>query len=428
MARLESIRFTPHRLVREAEIHSWNPINRGKIFDGLPQIFWSNSAPWREANLWAMERVTSGEVDVQTVQSNMRALHTYANWLEETATGWWEFPTKKKDRCLVRYRGFLIESRDKGSLAASTVSQRMRDVIHFYRWLKASRLLSNDWPTWEEKTIGIRLTDLYGLERTLAISTTDLAIPNRKIVGAKLEGGLLPVSASNRDLLLNFALKEASEELFLFLTLGFYTGMRMGSIADLKVATITRAVPDPSADGLYLLSLGPSASPSVNTKFSVNGQVWITKTHLDALKEYAYSTRRLKRVSKAKSEDKDLLFLTNNGASYGREGSDRSSAINEQMHRLRKSALLSGMTWMRNLHFHQSRCTFATELAKLLIPIIGSTLTLAIIREAMLHKDEATSRKYIQFVESSPGKEAAANAFTVVFLGLATKHSSEDNV
>ncbi|HCF9437849.1 tyrosine-type recombinase/integrase [Pseudomonas aeruginosa] len=421
MARLESILYTPHRVVVTDDGANWECVAKGNCIGNLPQIFWSNSSPWREANLWAMERATSGETNIQTVQANMRALYTYANWLEDTSTGWWEFPDRKKDRCLVRYRGYLVAARDTGELAGSTVTQRMNDVIHFYRWLKASGLLSAELNTWQDKTIGIALTNQFGLERTMSVTTTDLSIPNRKTIGAGLEGGLLPISTKHRDLLLNLAYENASQELFLFLTLGFYTGMRLGSISDLKVETINRAVPDPSADGLYMLSLGPSASPPVHTKKSVNGQAWITETHLNALKEYSYSVRRLKRVAKADRSNKDLLFLTSEGSSYSRQNPDRSSAINEQMHRLKKAASESNISVFKDFHFHQSRCTFATELAKLLLPEIGSTLTMAILREALLHKDESTSRKYVKFVESAPGKEAAANAFTAQFLGLTSR-------
>lgn len=418
MARLEFIRYVPHRSVILDGCIEWGLVQKGNVIDGLPQIVWSNSMPWREANLWACERATSKDVSLKTVESNARALHAYANWLEETNTDWWDFPPRKADRCLVRYRGELIKARDAGDIAPSTTAERMSAVVRFYRWLNAMRLLSPTWPMWKERTIGIRLTDAVGFERTMLVNSTDLAIPNRRAPGEKLEDGLLPVSAHDRDDILTFAKESASEELFLMLTCGFFSGMRLGTIADLKIQTLERAVPDPATPELFRLAVGPGADPPVQTKFGVTGHVWITRAHLDELRNYAYSVRRLERQGQATPENRDLVFLTRFGNSYAKRGSDKSSAINVEMHGLRRRGVAMGMEILRHFHFHQSRCTFATELAGLAIRAGGAINAISIVMEAMLHKDEATTFKYIKFVEKTPAKTEAANAFTREFLGI----------
>jgi len=77
------------------------------VIEGLPQIFWEDGSPWREANLWAMERVTNGEAILKTVSSNLNGLLNYAKFLESRMLQWFEFPSRKADRCLVQYRGAL---------------------------------------------------------------------------------------------------------------------------------------------------------------------------------------------------------------------------------------------------------------------------------------------------------------------------------
>jgi hypothetical protein len=152
MANLEVVSFSPKRCsVADGKV-AWFAVNAVRAIDGLPQIFWSNRSPWREANLWLLERSMLRDVDPKTVASNATALHGYAIWLESSGVGWWDFPQLRKERCLVRYRGALIEAREAGDLAPSTTSQRMRVVIAFYRWLKNTGLL----------------TDPFGFERTLA--------------------------------------------------------------------------------------------------------------------------------------------------------------------------------------------------------------------------------------------------------------------
>ena len=151
----------------------------------------------------------------------------------------------------------------------------MRVVVLFYRWLRAVGLISTVWPMWHERTVGIHLTDTFGFDRTLTVNTTDLAIQNRAAPGERLEDGLLPVSSIDRNRILEFAKRQASQELFWLLTIGFYTGMRLQTITDLKIKTLENAVPDPADINLYRLSVGPGATPPVATKFGVTGKIWI---------------------------------------------------------------------------------------------------------------------------------------------------------
>ena len=133
VARCESIRFVPHAVEIIDGAISWIPLKYGGI-DGLPQILWENGDPWREANIWLLDR--GRKKDIQTVQSNARPLHAYAQWLESTKDSsrpveWWEFPADEAERCLFRYCGFLIREIDAGTLAPSTASTRMRDASNF---------------------------------------------------------------------------------------------------------------------------------------------------------------------------------------------------------------------------------------------------------------------------------------------------------
>ena len=114
--------------------------------------------------------------------------------------------------------------------------------------------------------LSIRLVDPVGFNRTITVKPTDLAIKNRKAPGDRLEDGLLPVSATHREAILDFAKEHASEELFLILTLGFFTGIRLGTLADLKIQTLERAAPDPASPDLYRLAVGPGADGPANKR------------------------------------------------------------------------------------------------------------------------------------------------------------------
>jgi len=215
----------------------------------------------------------------------MNGLLNYAKFLESRDLQWFEFPARKADRCLVLYRGALIKMRDAGQISPSTASEYMRNCIMFYRWVRHRELLSPHVQLWREKPYVVKYFDRVGFERTISGTTTDLSIPNRKRPGQTLEDGLLPVSETDRDAILDFAAENATPELYLMLALGFFTGMRLGSICDLKIQSLERAAPDPSAEGLLRLAgvvrrnprnfRQPSSSPATSASRSMNlPSVW----------------------------------------------------------------------------------------------------------------------------------------------------------
>lgn len=420
MATVESIHFTPFAKSVVGNGIEWVPLTRGHI-DGLPQICWNTGDPWREANIWLLTRAR--KADIETVRSNARSLLTYARWLESTEntdkpSHWWDFPQREADRCLVRYRGFLIHQSDAGALSPSTVTHRMRDVIQFYRWLYANRLVTPLWPMWKDRNISILLPNNGWFERTITVLSSDLSIPNRKRNSAGLEDGLLPVSNDERTLILELAHEHCSVEFQLMLRLGFDTGMRLGTISDIKVGTLANAIPDPGGADAYLISIGPGAHPPVRTKFRTHGNVMVPSHLFNNLVEYSRSSQRLKRKEIAAAEHKELLFLTRFGNSYVDRKPDKSNAINVEMHKLREIARLHGHN-IDHFRFHMSRATFACDAVTMALKYQSEGIDpVEFVGDLLFHKNRSTTEAYIRYVKKQPIKAALANEFTRVFLGV----------
>lgn len=421
MATLERIHFTPHNVECINKNVTYTSSNSRPSLDGLPQIFWADFTPWREANLWALERATSGESSLKTISGNMNGLLNYAKFLELHDLHWLQFPSRKAERCLVLYRGALIKIRNAGFISPSTASEYMRNCIMFYRWVKHRELLAPHVSLWRDKPYTVKFFDRVGFERTINVITSDLSIPNRKRPGQNLEDGLLPVSDKDREAILDFARKNATPELYFMLSLGFFTGMRLGSICDLKIQTLENAIPAPSAKGLLRIAIGPGVTPAVHTKFDVSGQIWIPEALRDTLLEYAMGLRRMERVMKASIENHDLLFLTRFGNTYGRRRSEQSSAVNVEMSEFRRRGVKAGLLVLQKFRFHQTRCTFGTELARLALSSCSDVaLVIAIVSDALLHApdSEATTFKYIRFIQAQPIKEALSHNFMMAFIGI----------
>lgn len=296
MARLEYIHYKPHRPEVGLSGVIWVADVVVRAVERLPQIFWADGSPWREVNLWALEMGRNRDVKIKTVHSALEHLHKYANWLEQEAIDWRHFPQSKANRVLVRYRGRLIDARDCGELTPSTTTARMNAVIRFYRYAAGRDFISRDVPKWEEKSVVFRYFDTAGFERTMRRITTDISIPNRARHGNRLEDGLLPLSKQHTTELLQFAKENVSEELYLMLLVGFFTGARLCTITTLRVQSLNDAIQDPMAPGMWSIPVGPGTG--IATKFDVKGHLMFPDQVMTVLKNYATSRRRLEAVSR----------------------------------------------------------------------------------------------------------------------------------
>ena len=120
----------------------------------LAQIAWSDNTPWREANLWALAQAEA-QKNLRTIKSVMTGLHRYASWLESVDLSWRHFPPRQADRCLVRFRGELMDAIKKERLAPSTARRDMAAVIRFYRWIDENHILETYGRMWSDRSATI---------------------------------------------------------------------------------------------------------------------------------------------------------------------------------------------------------------------------------------------------------------------------------
>lgn len=379
----------------------------------LPTIVWASGETWGQANLWADHLYE--QLNPQTVMASLKHLVTYAQWLEVEGIVWWHFPEKKSERCLYKFRRALIAARDAYEIAPSTASARMAAVLRFYRWAYAAELINPAGAMWKDKEVAVKTISAFGLERTLRVTSSELKIPNRKVRGGfHLENGVYPVTGEGRRDIQSFADKYASEELSLMLAIGFGSGLRLGTICDLKIATLEHATIDPTT-GWRRMDVGPAASPPVATKLGVNGKVPIwEELHARAI-EYAESSRRLKRQAKATPENRGLLFLNRYGNPYTQ------GAVSTEMCRLRARALDADIHVFQDFHFHRSRATFATLLMRAALRVLPVGEAIDLVRESCLHTNAETTMGYVKFIERSTTMMDSADAFTEAFLGLSKR-------
>jgi len=407
MAVLEIINHKQMVLHRNNE---WKALNDSRT-NVIPQIFFNDGEPWLEANKYAsyMLNSVSGN-DPKTITSKMNHLKAYASWLEKNQIDWRHFPKKEKDRCLFKYRGDLIEARDSGLLAPSTVTTRMGAVIQFYRYAQVENLVDSSSPLWNDNIKTLHFHTTVGFSRTMSVRSSELSIPNRKSKRTTLEDGLLPITEKNRDVLLNFLSENGQVELFLMCLLGFYTGARSETIRTLKISLLENASNDSSSERMKKIAVGPGTG--IKTKNNVSGQITAPDFLVSVLLKYAYSAKRLVRQAKAEKSNKDHLFLSVRGNPYSE------NTFTKLFSDLRKKLIAHGYTQFTHFKFHQSRATYGTNLMKVALENLPSqSKAIKFVRDHMLHKHDSTTWKYITFLEESEVEEELSEEFFRLFTG-----------
>ncbi|HDS1739690.1 site-specific integrase [Pseudomonas putida] len=381
---------------------------------GFPQVCWSNGANWESANFWLVTffpAVMRGAMSLDTLVGLAYCLLHYMNFLERESIHWLAFPLPNSKRCVFQYHLDLQANLKKGNLSFTSGKARLKAVIRFYTDLMNYHLFSQSFSVFEELSLEYKIASIAGLERTLYGSKDQLKLRGSRNIMGRVEDGLLPVNFETQKLVLNIAYESVPSEIYLMLVLGFYTGMRLSTICDLKLLTLKHARASEDG-GFYYLSVGPSVSYApVATKFGVSGEVPIPVYVYDMVRSYIKSSRRVQRLSKATLADQQLVFLNKNGKTYCRKGRGSSSTVNNHMLDIRKAARSQG--YELSFKFHQTRATFGTDfvLSNLDKPGVSLKSVIGTLKDVMLHKSEKATMTYIRFVQSNKAKAKWADEF-----------------
>ncbi len=361
----------------------------------VPWISWKSGVLWVEASLFLAETCVhkfnlSKKND--SAISDASHLKAYADFLESNSFVWNYFPEEKYKRATYLFRGHLIKLREKRKYANSTISARISAVRRFYIWSIRNNLLdSNSHSPFELERKTFRFINSFGVQQVQSVVTSDLSISNRKVNSNSPEDGLYPIKASDRDLLFNACEGVVTHEFFLMLKLGFFSGMRIGTIIDLKVSSLQQAFDSKWMVNAKSIGVGPNFG--ISTKDEVEYYPSIPTELWKELMSYCGSVRRLVRQGKATDEIKDLVFITQRGDKYKVNSNQR------QMEKMRLIAPTLGLD-LSNFYFHCTRATFGSKVVDDMMKSgHANAKILAALMGLMGHVSSESSMRYVKFVE-----------------------------
>lgn len=413
MAIIENINHHPMIFKPDSnkQDYGFSECEKRKKIESFPQLFMSGGEPWFEANRYAFFRYYDSQKDLKTVKNDLSHLARYASWLENIGLDWLHFPKRKAERCLFRYRGYLIGLRDEGLLAPSTTTEAMNTVVAFYRWASHNGFAAERPSLFDNEIKTISFFDKVGFSRSMSVTSSEISIPNRVREGIKLEGGLTPISQDSTKILMGFLSKHQNYQLYLIAKVSLLTGCRYESVTSLNITALKNSYPDTSLPNIMKVEIGPGTG--VETKFDVSGAVYFPISLIEELYAYFNSAEAIFRRSKANDKLQRNIFITSWGNLYSRQ------SFSTLLHRLKGELIESGHTEFGRFKFHQLRATFCTMLMRAILSTKGMSTLNAIefVKDAMLHKDASTTWKYIKFIEREPIEAKFLETLWSIFTG-----------
>ena len=402
---LQKLRFVVRDDCAQEAFEKYKPQSVGSPIPGVRAVFFEHGDIWEEASAYLAERAFTksamGE-PLDAIEGDAGSLRAYAEFLESNeGLEWWKFPEERFNRPTYLFRGYLVRKRNDRQIAPSTATRHISSIKRFYEWVLVKRLLDPAAEPYREKRVGVSYTDSIGLEHSISARSSDLAIPYRSAASTGVDGGLRPITIADRDALLSLVEGEFPKEFILHLKLGFFTGMRIGTIVTLTESALRASYPSHEITGWRSITIGPGTL--IKTKGNVRYNPSIPPRLLSELLEYCVSSRRRVRGKKAAPELQDLVFITDQGRQY----TTRSNSQN--MTKLRLLAKTAGMS-LAQFNFHDTRATFGTALVlKMLKARKSPQAIMPVLMAAMGHKSASSSLGYIKFIEEDSA-DTEANA------------------
>ncbi|RSD31715.1 tyrosine-type recombinase/integrase [Vibrio pectenicida] len=381
----------------------------------LPTLFSQDGVFNHEANSYLFYLKTIKKAE--DLSPCAQALRAYYQFLEDKGLSWDKFPPVKRLKPTYLFRSHLLKQIKQGTLAHSTASIRMNQIVNYYKWLMHDGYLhikNEKEAPFKMEFVSVQNRGMLAhVSPTFIIETSDLRIKVPRDADSK---NIRPLSPLSRDALgiLTQLLPKTSEELRLQALLAIDTGMRVEEVATLTLDALDTATQLAESQHRFEILLCPR-STGVQTKFLKTRTVEISSDLLQSLNEYRMSERRLKRITKLNEKieqlDSDVpLFAQKIIEILERCDRHEPLFVSQQGNPATGKSIEARWVELRaeikhtensfTHRFHDLRATYGTyRLNDLLEAKLSVTECMELLMSWMGHKDESTTWKYLRYLK-----------------------------
>ena len=353
---------------------------------------------------------------LKNLNSYARALLKYWSFLEESELVWDHFHPIKRFKPTYLFRSFLLREIQEHKLSQSTANIYINHIKNFYLWAIHEQFLSvkseKEAPFKIEQILIQNKGMLAHLSPTIAVDSSDLRIRVAKDSQTQNVRAMTVLDQESL-VLLSQHFCHLSVEVKLQCLLALQCGLRIQEVSTLSIQAINRAYQLTESQHRYEFPIGPSTG--VETKFGKERTIEISIELLTALRGYAISERRLKRLNKLSQKlvqlnNEELTLSYEKQATLSRCERFEPLFISEQGNPVDKKVIGARWADLRkiirqrepnfNYRFHDLRATYGTyRLGDLLKAGIQPAEALGLLMGWMGHNDESTTWKYLRYLK-----------------------------
>ena len=359
--------------------------------EGIPTFYNSDHEYITPVNLWINYLVNYRKM--KDLNSTIRALKRYFNFIEENSLFWDKFPAAKYLRSTYRFRNDdLLTNVRLGQIQFSTASLYMRHVVKFYEWCIHQKLLNinKSGKPFDYEMVKIRNTGMMNhLNPHYIVSSTDLRV---KVPIKERVQSLNPLS-QNELVPFAKALSTFNIEFIIHQLLQVQSGLRLQEACTFPLCLAFELECSDKSE----VKIGPLNG--VATKYGKERKVEISPSLRNLIIGYAKSKRRRLRL---KENESTFLLVSKSGAPFSTNNAQQS------FKRLRKA--VERDTSSKFCHTtHDLRATYCTYR-------LTSLLKIGLQKDAVTqmmawtgHSSEGTTWKYVDFLERKKNVREAAS-------------------
>ncbi len=281
----------------------------------FPIVFDTQEVPWADAIVFIiLVLLSKPSLDKGTFTNLAADLALYREFLDVEQIDWTVFPEFSSFRPTYRFQGYLRLLATNQEISHTIAKRVMNNVVGFYRLLIDEKMLTLDFPPWEEEDVRYEYIAESGFTAHKFTKTTDVSLKYLPDDGVDTdfiydEGKLRPLSQQQEEALFESLIELENVEVTLIHLVAVDTACRIQTILTLQLKHLQHANRRRS-DGTVLIPAGKGTG--IDTKFSKNKSIKLSCWILDLLIQYSKSQRAVRRQMKHKGKggEVDYLFLT----------------------------------------------------------------------------------------------------------------------
>lgn len=344
----------------------------GQSYTGFPILISQKGAIVEEALSFCISHlIQRGRVESKkSWETYGKALYQFFGWCEVNAIDWRDVGNDCEATILAEFRDWNL-SPEGGSLAASTVNQRLRLLCAFYQYAAKKGWVAS--VPYDMETITVRQPKGF-------LAHVDASGGKRASADVMLKTPRTVIRVLTKQQSVDLLEATNNPTHRLMMRLGLTTGMRREELATFPRKYVINPATYTKHRSFIRVDLNPR---DMMIKGNQPRGIDVPRTVMENLHQYVIHERH--RLEVISGQSQPTLFLTANGTPFANDGAAFLGIV-------KKSGSVAGIPYV---NVHMLRHTYATHTLHAMMKLKAQTHALLYVRDRLGHASVTTTEKYL---------------------------------